>query len=100
MVIGFRPTQSDPCVYTHGSGVTLVILTLYVDDILIPGKDPTLVKQKKKKLNERFEIADMGEVSCILGMEITRDYDEGTIAITQTACVDHTTFWNDSGYRT
>ena len=89
VVIGFRPTQSDPCVYTHGSGVTLVILALYVDDILTTVKDPTLVEQKKKKLKERFEMTDMGEVSCILGMEVTRDYDEGTLAITQTAYVDN-----------
>ena len=89
VVIGFRPTQSDPCVYTHGSGVTLVILTLYVDDILIAGKDPTLVEQKKKELKERFEMTDTGEVSRILGMELTRDYDEGTLAITQTAYVDN-----------
>ena len=34
VVIGFGPTQSDSCVYTHGSGVTLVILTLYVDNIV------------------------------------------------------------------
>ena len=90
VVIGFRPTQSDPCVYTHGSGVTLVILTLYADDILITGKDPTLVEQKKKELKERFEMADMGEVSrTLLGKEVTRDYDEGTLAITQTAYVDN-----------
>ena len=88
-MIGFRPTQSDPCVYTHGSGVTLVILTLYVDDILITGKDPTLVEQKKKELKERFEMTDTGEISRILGMELTRDYDEGTLAITQTAYVDN-----------
>ena len=75
VVIGFRPTQSDPCVYTHGSGVTLVIPTLYVDDILITGKDPTPVEQKKKELKERFEMTDMGEVSRILGMEVTCDYD-------------------------
>ena len=30
MVIGFSPTHSDPCVYVHGSGETLIILTLYV----------------------------------------------------------------------
>ena len=48
MVIGFTPTQSDPCVYTHGSGITLAIQTLYVDDILITGKDPTPVEQKKR----------------------------------------------------
>ena len=89
VVIGFGPTQSYPCVYTHGSGVTLVILTLYVDDILITGKDPTPVKQKKKKLKERFEMTDIGEISRILGMEVTRDYDEGTLAITQTAYVDN-----------
>ena len=28
VVIGFRSAQSDPCVYTYGSGVTLVTLTL------------------------------------------------------------------------
>ena len=61
VVIGFRPTQSDPCVYTHGSGVTFVILTLYVDDILITVKDPTLVEQKKKELKEIFEMTDMGK---------------------------------------
>ena len=32
---------------------------------------------------------DMGEVSRILGMEVTRDYDEGTLAITQTAYVNN-----------
>ena len=89
VVIGFRPTQSDPCVHTHGSRVTLVILTLYVDDILIAGKDPTLVELKKKEFKQRFEMTDMGEVSRILGMEVTRDYGEGTLAITQTAYVDN-----------
>ena len=89
MVIGFRTAQSDPCVYTHGSGVTLVMLTLYVDDILITGKDSTLVEQKKKELEEIFEMTDMGEERRILGMEVTRDYDEGTLAITQTAYVDN-----------
>ena len=75
--------------YTHDSGSTLVILTLYIDEILITGKDPTLVEQKKKKLEERFEMTDMGEVSRILGMEVTRNYDEGTLAITQTAYFDN-----------
>ena len=89
VVIGFRPTQWDPCVYTHSSGVTLVILMLYVDDILITGKDPTLVEQKKKELKERFEMTDMGEVSRIRGMEVTRDYNEGTLPITQMAYVDN-----------
>lgn len=83
VVIGFRPTQSDPCVYIHGRGDTLVILTLYVDDILISGKDPELVANLKTELRDRFEMKDMGEVSHILGMEVTRNYEEGTLAVSQ-----------------
>ena len=89
MGIGFRPTKPDPCVYTHGSGVALVNRTLYVDDILITWEDPTLVEQKKKELKEILEMSDMGEVNRIHGMEVTCDYDEGTLAITQTAYVDN-----------
>ena len=40
IVIGFSPTHSDPCVYVHGSGNTLIILTLYVDDILLTLQGP------------------------------------------------------------
>ena len=38
---------------------------------------------------ERFEMADMGEVTRILGMEVKRDYDQGTLAITQTDYVEN-----------
>ena len=33
-------------------------------------------------------MTDMGEVSCTLGMEVTRDYDDGTLDIRQTVYVD------------
>ena len=33
-------------------------------------------------------MADVGEVRRILGLEVTRDYDEGPLAITQTAYID------------
>ena len=83
VVFEWRRTQSDPCVYVYGSGDTLVILTVYVDDILITGKDQDLVKKKKKELTDRFEMTDMGEVKRILGIEVQRDYEHGTMAISQ-----------------
>ena len=39
LTVGLTPTQSGPCVYTYGKDDTLVILTLYVDDILFTGND-------------------------------------------------------------
>lgn len=69
LVIGFSPTQSDPCAFILHSRI---ILMLYVDDILI-----------SVKLQDRFEKTNMGEVSLILGMEVTRSYEEGTLVVSQ-----------------
>ena len=41
------------------------------------------------RYKERFEMTDMGEVTRILGMEVKRDYDQGTLAITQTDYVEN-----------
>ena len=65
------------------SGNIIVILTVYVDDILITGGDQQLVDQKKKELTDRFEMTDMGEVKRILGIDVQRDYEQGTLAISQ-----------------
>ena len=100
VAIGFRPTQSDPCVYTHDSRVILVILTLYVDGILTTEKDPTLVEQKNKELKERFEMTDMGEVSQAAFSEwrlratTMREHSPSHRRLTLT------TFWNESRCRT
>ena len=82
-VFGWKRTQSDPCVYVYTSGNIIVILTVYVDDILITGGDQQLVDQKKKELTDRFEMTDMGEVKRILGIDVQRDYEQGTLAISQ-----------------
>ena len=46
------------------------------------GKDLVL-RRIKQKLLSRFSITDMGDVSLVLGMGVTRDRDEGTVTITQ-----------------
>ncbi|CAB1101179.1 unnamed protein product [Ectocarpus sp. CCAP 1310/34] len=68
---------------TLDGGNIIVILTVYVDDILITGGDQQLVDQKKKELTDRFEMADMGEGKRILGIDVERDYEQGTLAISQ-----------------
>ena len=42
-----------------------------------------LLDKLKKQLMDRFEMTDMGNVSRVLGMNITRDREEGTITINQ-----------------
>ena len=81
--IGFIPTTSDPCVYTYGRDSALTILTIYVDDILFSGANQKVVQRLEKALMDLFAMTDMDEVSLILGMSVSRDYDKGTLTISQ-----------------
>ena len=72
--IGFTPTAPDPSAYTHGRDDTLAILLLTVSN-------EKVVQRLLKALMGRFEVTDMSEISLVLGMSGTRDYDKGTRTI-------------------
>lgn len=56
-----------------------MILTI-VDDTLIGCKGENVVTRLNKLLANRFATTGMGEVSLILGMIVTRDYDRGALS--------------------
>ena len=66
------------------NGGVCALLTIYVDDILITGPDKILLGHLKEKLMARFSMTDLGEVSLILGMKITRDRSKRTLRISLT----------------
>ena len=80
--IGFKSLKSDPCVYIYSEGGAIYVLTLYVDDVLLLGKDRKVLERIKRKLMGRFSMTDMGDV-LVFGMEVTRDRTKGTVTITQ-----------------
>ena len=82
-IIGFRPLKSDPCVYVYEDETGFAVLTLYVNDILFLSASKPLLNKLKKKLMNRFEMSDMGGVSRILGTNVTRDREKGTITVNQ-----------------
>ena len=82
--IGFKATKTDPCMYISEIEGGYCILTIYVDDILITAPDKNFLARTKKKLMDRFTMSDLGEVSLILGMKITRDRVNKTLSISQT----------------
>ena len=79
--IGFRSLKSDPCVYVFEDKTGIAIPTLYLDDMLLLGYNKQLLGKLKKKLMDRFEMTDLGDVSKVLGMNVTRDRKNGTITI-------------------
>ena len=71
---GYHKTQADHCVIVKKfDGGDFLILLLYVDDMLIIGRDPKKIGSLKKALNKSFTMKDMGPAKQILGMHIVRD---------------------------
>ncbi|CAN0162912.1 unnamed protein product [Pylaiella littoralis] len=79
--IGFTPLLSDPCLYVYGSGDTYVVLSVYVDDVLLLGVQPAEIKKVRMQLMSKFSMSDLGTASLVFGMEI--DQQPGYIKISQ-----------------
>ena len=55
--------EEDHFVYVKWSGKSLLILSLYVDDILLAGNDMEIIVTTKRWLSSIFEMKDMGEAN-------------------------------------
>lgn len=80
---GLQRSEADPCVYFSISGESILILAVYVDDILVLSNSIMMEMKIINQLKENFKMKDLGEVSSILGVNVTRDATKKTIAIDQ-----------------
>ncbi|CAL8991213.1 unnamed protein product [Prunus brigantina] len=80
---GFSQNEDKPCVYKKNSGSAVVFLVLYVDDILMFGKDIDMFTFLKLWLSNTFSMKDLGNASYILGIKIYRDRSRKLIGLSQ-----------------
>ena len=74
---GYMKTTSDHCVFVRKfSNDDFIILLLYVDDMLIVGKNVFMIDRLKEQLGKAFAMKDMGAAKQILGIRIIRDRKE------------------------
>lgn len=82
--IEFQKSKFDPCVYMKDVNTKrAVYLLLYVDDMLIASGNPKVIQALKDSLSKEFEMKDLGQASRILGMDIIRDREKGTLVLSQ-----------------
>ena len=80
---GFHRTVSDSATYVKGSGRTLTILALYVDDMLIMSEDVREVFRTKDLLKKEYKMKDLGELNTVLGMRVRRSIVDGWLTVDQ-----------------
>ena len=87
---GYHRTAVDYCVYfKRFPGEKFIILQLYVDDIvLIVGQERAQISKLKEKLDESFDMKDLGLAKQILAMEITRDRKNRRLWLSQERYVE------------
>ena len=83
ILIGFKMMEEDHCVYVKRSGKSLLILSLYVDDILLAGNDIEIIVTTKRWLSSIFERKDMGEANYVLGVKIFKDRSKKLLGLSQ-----------------
>ena len=69
--IAFVPLKSDTCIYIYDHDGIIIILTLYEVDLVLIGGDIKLIEKIKRKVMDQFKMTDMGDVSLVLGMQVT-----------------------------
>ncbi|XP_031250245.1 uncharacterized protein LOC116108096 [Pistacia vera] len=52
-----------------------MIISLYIDDLLVTGSKHAQLEEFKKSMHNEFEMTDLGEMSYFLGMEIDQGAD-------------------------
>jgi hypothetical protein len=80
---GFMMIEEDHCVYVKRFKGSFIVLSLYVDDILLAGNDKDMIVATKGWLSSNFEMKDMGEADYILGVKIFRDRSKKLLGLLQ-----------------
>jgi hypothetical protein len=67
---GFTRCAQEQAVYTRGKANTIIIVGVYVDDLIVTGKDPVAITAFKQQMMGEFEMSDLGFLTYYLGIEV------------------------------
>ena len=77
------PLTSDTCIHIYQHKDVTVILTLYVGDLVAIGGNIEVMEKIMAQQMDRFQTTDMGDVSLVLGLQVSRNRAEKTLKLDQ-----------------
>ncbi|KAL4340682.1 hypothetical protein GQ457_08G019310 [Hibiscus cannabinus] len=70
--LGFVKSCTEATLYVKEAKGDIIVVSLYVDDLLVTGSNQLLIRQFKEEMKKGFEMNDLGKMSYFLGMEIVQ----------------------------
>ncbi|GKV25217.1 hypothetical protein SLEP1_g34687 [Rubroshorea leprosula] len=68
--LGFEKSIEEATLYVKEKGADLIIVSIYVDDLLVTGSCEAMVRNFKANMMKMFEMNDLGKMSYFLGIEV------------------------------
>ncbi|SAM83157.1 uncharacterized protein UBRO_20738 [Ustilago bromivora] len=87
---GFKCCCAEPCIYLQGIKDAMIILAVYVDNLLVIKVMSSCIKSVRQQLSSVLSITDQGNISHIIGMNITYDHEVHTLSIDQSGYIEGT----------
>ena len=81
--LNLKPSQYDPCLFMNREDDNIILVTVYVDDLLIATYNKSWLTQIKVSLSESFEMKDLGPVKTCLGIEFKQNIKQHTVFLHQ-----------------
>jgi hypothetical protein len=84
----FSRSQVDHSLYIKQTSEYLLIVIIYVDDLIILASNVSILKWLKSRLENEFEMSDLGELHYCLRVEFERDRANCTITMRQSKYIE------------
>ena len=81
--MGFTRCEADRAVYIYTRGDVRIIVPIFIDDITVAGTSTAANDKVVEELKSHFKLRDLGPTEFLLGIHITRDFDNRTISLSQ-----------------
>ena len=88
--LDFKRCAVDQAVFfkSNQKAKELTVVAVHVDDCTIAATNSRLVDALKAGMHQHVEVTDLGELHWMLGIEIRRDRDTGTVHLSQRAYIE------------
>ena len=76
---GLIRCKKEPSVYVKKMNECLLLIAVNVDDLFVTGTNLKLINNFKKEMTSKFEMSDLGKLTCYLGNEVIQHGDGVTL---------------------
>jgi hypothetical protein len=86
--LGLKRAEADFGVFYAHIGGDIILLVIHVDDCVLTGSNVALLTKFKQKVGATHKLTDLGPISWLLGIKVTRDRPTKTLHLSQTSYVE------------